>query len=116
MQFRRTLSKEPGLFHVAAHKFMGQGRERPLNQRVGRGARGRRREVVGRGGAGCDLLEILVQRVQGVLPGIALIRHKGLQNTQTHRLAMTPAERLANFTASSRDLGSMVRRARRIGD
>jgi transcriptional regulator with XRE-family HTH domain len=29
------------------------------------------------------------------------------------RLAMTPAERLANFTASSRNLGAMVRRARR---
>jgi transcriptional regulator with XRE-family HTH domain len=32
------------------------------------------------------------------------------------RLAMTPAERLANFTASSRNLGTMVRRARRAGD
>jgi transcriptional regulator with XRE-family HTH domain len=32
------------------------------------------------------------------------------------RLAMTPAERLANFTASSRNLGAMVRRARRAGD
>lgn len=32
------------------------------------------------------------------------------------RLAMTPAERLANFTASSRNLGAMVRRARRGGD
>jgi transcriptional regulator with XRE-family HTH domain len=31
------------------------------------------------------------------------------------RLAMTPAERLANFTASSRNLDAMVRRARRIG-
>ena len=31
------------------------------------------------------------------------------------RLAMTPAERLANFTASSRSLGAMVRRARRTG-
>jgi transcriptional regulator with XRE-family HTH domain len=32
------------------------------------------------------------------------------------RLAMTPAQRLANFTASSRSLDEMVRRARRIGD
>jgi transcriptional regulator with XRE-family HTH domain len=32
------------------------------------------------------------------------------------RLAMTPAERLANFTASSRSLDAMVRRARRVGD
>jgi transcriptional regulator with XRE-family HTH domain len=32
------------------------------------------------------------------------------------RLAMTPAQRLANFTASSRNLDEMVRRARRIGD
>jgi len=29
------------------------------------------------------------------------------------RLAMTPAERLANFTASSRNLSAMARRARR---
>ncbi len=32
------------------------------------------------------------------------------------RLAMTPAQRLANFTASSRNLDEMVRRGRRIGD
>lgn len=32
------------------------------------------------------------------------------------RLAMTPAERLANFTASSRNLGAMMRRARRTDD
>jgi transcriptional regulator with XRE-family HTH domain len=32
------------------------------------------------------------------------------------RLAMTPAERLATFTASSRNLGTMVRRARRVND
>ena len=32
------------------------------------------------------------------------------------RLAMTPAQRLANFTASSRSLGAMARRARRISD
>jgi transcriptional regulator with XRE-family HTH domain len=32
------------------------------------------------------------------------------------RLAMTPAQRLANFTASSRNLGAMTRRARRVGD
>lgn len=32
------------------------------------------------------------------------------------RLAMTPAERLANFTASSRSLDAMVRRARRVSD
>jgi transcriptional regulator with XRE-family HTH domain len=32
------------------------------------------------------------------------------------RLAMTPAERLANFTASSRNLDTMVRRARRLVD
>jgi transcriptional regulator with XRE-family HTH domain len=32
------------------------------------------------------------------------------------RLAMTPAQRLANFTQSSRNLGKMVRRARRLGD
>jgi transcriptional regulator with XRE-family HTH domain len=32
------------------------------------------------------------------------------------RLAMTPAERLASFTASSRNLGAMLRRARRIDD
>lgn len=32
------------------------------------------------------------------------------------RLAMTPAERLANFTASSRNLGTLVRRARRVSD
>jgi transcriptional regulator with XRE-family HTH domain len=32
------------------------------------------------------------------------------------RLAMTPAERLANFTASSRNLDAMVRRARPVGD
>jgi transcriptional regulator with XRE-family HTH domain len=31
------------------------------------------------------------------------------------RLAMTPAQRLANFTASSRSLDEMVRRARRVG-
>jgi transcriptional regulator with XRE-family HTH domain len=30
------------------------------------------------------------------------------------RLAMTPAQRLANFTASSRNLGAMTRRARRL--
>jgi transcriptional regulator with XRE-family HTH domain len=30
------------------------------------------------------------------------------------RLAMTPAERLANFTASSRNLAAMAQRARRI--
>jgi transcriptional regulator with XRE-family HTH domain len=32
------------------------------------------------------------------------------------RLAMTPAQRLATFTASSRNLGAMVRRARRLDD
>jgi transcriptional regulator with XRE-family HTH domain len=32
------------------------------------------------------------------------------------RLAMTPAQRLANFTASSRNVGAMVQRARRAGD
>jgi transcriptional regulator with XRE-family HTH domain len=32
------------------------------------------------------------------------------------RLAMTPAQRLAHFTASSRNLDAMVRRARRGGD
>jgi len=32
------------------------------------------------------------------------------------RLAMSPAERLANFTASSRNLSEMVRRARRVSD
>ena len=32
------------------------------------------------------------------------------------RLAMTPAQRLANFTASSANLGRMARRARRVGD
>jgi transcriptional regulator with XRE-family HTH domain len=32
------------------------------------------------------------------------------------RLALTPADRLANFTASSRGLDAMVRRARRVGD
>jgi len=32
------------------------------------------------------------------------------------RLAMTPAERLANFTASSRNLDATVRRARRAND
>jgi transcriptional regulator with XRE-family HTH domain len=32
------------------------------------------------------------------------------------RLAMTPEERLATFTASSRNLGEMVRRVRRTGD
>jgi transcriptional regulator with XRE-family HTH domain len=32
------------------------------------------------------------------------------------RLAMTPAERLATFTASSRNLVAMTRRARRVGD
>jgi transcriptional regulator with XRE-family HTH domain len=32
------------------------------------------------------------------------------------RLALTPAQRLANFTASSRNLGAMARRAKRIGD
>ncbi|MBV9605311.1 MAG: helix-turn-helix domain-containing protein [Solirubrobacterales bacterium] len=32
------------------------------------------------------------------------------------RLALTPAERLANFTASSRNLGAMTRRARRVDD
>jgi transcriptional regulator with XRE-family HTH domain len=32
------------------------------------------------------------------------------------RLAMTPAERLASFTASSRNLDALVRRARRTGD
>lgn len=32
------------------------------------------------------------------------------------RLAMTPAQRLANFTASSHNLGEMARRARRVGD
>ena len=32
------------------------------------------------------------------------------------RIAMTPAQRLANFTASSRNLGSLTRLARRIGD
>jgi transcriptional regulator with XRE-family HTH domain len=32
------------------------------------------------------------------------------------RLAMTPAERLANFTASSRNLGAIAQRARRISD
>lgn len=32
------------------------------------------------------------------------------------RLSMTPAQRLANFTASSRSLDRMVRSARRISD
>jgi transcriptional regulator with XRE-family HTH domain len=32
------------------------------------------------------------------------------------RLAMTPAERLATFTASSQNLGALVRRARRVSD
>jgi transcriptional regulator with XRE-family HTH domain len=32
------------------------------------------------------------------------------------RLAMTPAQRLANFTESSRNLSTMARRARRISD
>jgi transcriptional regulator with XRE-family HTH domain len=32
------------------------------------------------------------------------------------RLAMTPAERLANFTASSRNLRTLAGRARRIGE
>ncbi|HUJ34166.1 MAG TPA: helix-turn-helix transcriptional regulator [Solirubrobacteraceae bacterium] len=32
------------------------------------------------------------------------------------QLAMTPAERLANFRASSRNLDRMARRARRVGD
>ena len=32
------------------------------------------------------------------------------------RLAMAPAERLANFTASSRNLDQMTRRARRVSD
>jgi transcriptional regulator with XRE-family HTH domain len=32
------------------------------------------------------------------------------------RLAMTPAQRLANFTASSRNVGRMARRARRVSD
>jgi transcriptional regulator with XRE-family HTH domain len=32
------------------------------------------------------------------------------------RLAMSPAERLANFTASSRNLAAMAKRARRISD
>jgi transcriptional regulator with XRE-family HTH domain len=32
------------------------------------------------------------------------------------RLAMTPAQRLANFTASSRNLGAMARRAQRVID
>ena len=32
------------------------------------------------------------------------------------RLAMSPAQRLANFTASSRNLGAMARRARRVSD
>ncbi|HET6866402.1 MAG TPA: helix-turn-helix transcriptional regulator [Solirubrobacteraceae bacterium] len=32
------------------------------------------------------------------------------------RLAMTPAQRLANFTASSRNVRAMVQRARRVGD
>jgi transcriptional regulator with XRE-family HTH domain len=32
------------------------------------------------------------------------------------RLAMTPAQRLANFTASSHNLDAMVRRARSVGD
>jgi len=32
------------------------------------------------------------------------------------RLAMSPAERLANFTASSRNLRTMVQRAQRVGD
>jgi len=32
------------------------------------------------------------------------------------RLAMTPAERLARFTASSRNLDQMARRVRRVGD
>lgn len=31
------------------------------------------------------------------------------------RLALTPAQRLANFTASSRNLGAMTWRARRLG-
>jgi transcriptional regulator with XRE-family HTH domain len=32
------------------------------------------------------------------------------------RLAMTPAERLSTFTASSRNLGRLVHRARRVRD
>lgn len=32
------------------------------------------------------------------------------------RLAMTPAQRLANFTASSRNLSRMARRARRVSE
>jgi transcriptional regulator with XRE-family HTH domain len=34
----------------------------------------------------------------------------------SERLAMTPAERLATFTASSRNLGRLVARARRVSD
>ena len=34
----------------------------------------------------------------------------------SERLAMSPAQRLANFTASSRNLGAMAQRARRISD
>jgi transcriptional regulator with XRE-family HTH domain len=38
------------------------------------------------------------------------------QRQLLERLGLTPAQRLANFTASSRNLGEMTRRARRVGD
>ena len=58
---------------------------------------------------------------------IAATGHRLVLDAQPHRasfderqlrerLALTPAQRLANFTASSRNLSAMARRAKRIGD
>lgn len=48
--------------------------------------------------------------------GAALHRPSYDEGQLRERLAMTPAQRLANFTASSHNLRTMAQRARRVGD
>jgi transcriptional regulator with XRE-family HTH domain len=48
--------------------------------------------------------------------GAALHRPSYDEGQLRERLAMTPAQRLANFTASSRNLRTTAQRARRLGD
>jgi transcriptional regulator with XRE-family HTH domain len=48
--------------------------------------------------------------------GAAVHRPSYDEGQLRERLAMTPAQRLANFTASSRSLGAIAQRARRTSD
>ena len=48
--------------------------------------------------------------------GAALYRPSFDEGQLRERLAMTPAQRMANFTASSRNLRTMAQRARRVSN